>query len=78
MKRLSDIRTIEDLDRASAKVRMEIDRKADSVLGNVEQVRAAFQPVNLFAQGLRFLSRDVPFDRLLLAGVRAIRSRLLK
>lgn len=78
MKRLSDIRTVEELDRASAKVRMELDRKADSVMGNVEQARAAFQPVNLFAQGLRLLSRDLPLDRLLLAGVRAVRRRLLK
>ncbi len=75
---LRRIRTIEDLDIASARVRLELARRSDAVSENVEGIRSLFRPVNLFAQGLNLVSRRTPLAQMLLGGVRQLKARLTK
>ena len=75
---LRRIRTIEDLDIASARVRLELSRRSDAVSENVEGIRSLFRPVNLFAQGLNMVSRRTPLAQMLLGGVRQLKARLTK
>jgi len=75
---LRRIRTIEDLDTASARVRLELARRSDAVSENVEGIRSLFRPVNLFAQGMNLVSRRTPLAQMLLGGVRQLKARLTK
>ena len=75
---LRRIKTIEDLDIASACVRLELARRSDAVSENVEGIRSLFRPVNLFAQGLNLVSRRTPLAQMLLGGVRQLKARLTK
>ncbi|MBQ4287035.1 MAG: hypothetical protein II770_03300 [Bacteroidales bacterium] len=75
---LRRIKTIEDLDIASARVRLELARRSDAVSENVEGIRSLFRPVNLFAQGLNLVSRRTPLAQMLLGGVRQLKARLTK
>ena len=75
---LRRIKTIEDLDIASARVRLELARRSDAVSENVEGIRSLFRPVNLFAQGLNLVSRRTPLAQMRLGGVRQLKARLTK
>ena len=75
---LRRIKTIEDLDIASARVRLELARRSDAVSENVEGIRSLFRPVNLFAQGLNLVSRRTPLAQMLPGGVRQLKARLTK
>ena len=75
---LRRIKTIEDLDIASACVRLELARRSDAVSENDEGIRSLFRPVNMFAQGLNLVSRRTPLAQMLLGGVRQLKARLTK
>ena len=72
------IKTIEDLDVASARVRLELSRRTRAVSEDVEGIRSFFKPVNLFAQGLSLVSRRTPMADMLLSGVRQLKTKLSK
>lgn len=74
----SEIKTMEELEKAQKSLRKRIDRKGDSVRGSLYEVKDSFTPVNLVATGLKSVSSVVPFDRMLLTVVSSLKQRLLK
>lgn len=74
----SEIKTMEELEKAQKSLRKRIDRKGDAVRGSLYEVKDSFTPVNLVATGLKSVSSVVPFDRMLLTVVSSLKQRLLK
>ena len=72
------IKTIEDLDTAAARVRLELNKKTVAVSEDVEGIKSFFKPVNLLAQGLNLVSGRTPVTQMLLSGVRHLKTRLTK
>lgn len=74
----SEIKTMEELEKAQKNIRKRIDRKGDAVRESLYEVKDSFTPVNLVATGLKSVSSVVPFDRMLLTVVSALKQRLSK
>ena len=72
----SDIRTMEELDAARRKLSSKVDAKGQEVLARWEDTREAYSPAGLFAAGLKHISGRIPFDRIILYGIRALKRRL--
>ena len=72
------IKTIDDLDTAAARVRLELGRRIEAVSEDVEGIKSFFKPVNLFAEGLNLVSRRTPVAQMLLSGVKQMKSKLSK
>ena len=74
----SEIKTMEELEKAQKNIRKRIDRKGDAVRESLYEVKDSFTPVNLVATGLKSVSSVVPFDMMLLTVVSALKQRLSK
>lgn len=72
----SDIRTMEELDAARRKLSSEVEAKGKEVLTRWEDTREAYSPAGLIATGLKHISGRIPFDRIILYGIRALKRRL--
>ena len=72
------IKTIDDLDTAAARVRLELGRRTEAVSEDLEGIKSFFKPVNLFAEGLNLVSRRTPVAQMLLSGVKQMKSKLSK
>ncbi|MCQ2162750.1 MAG: hypothetical protein MJY86_05680 [Bacteroidales bacterium] len=71
----SEIKTMEDLERAQRSVRAGLDAKKEAVRCSVMGVRESYSPSNIMMSGLRAVSSVIPVDRILLVAVEAIRKR---
>lgn len=67
--RYADIKDMAGLDAA----RKELNAKGAEVLSRWEDTKEAYSTVNLLAYGLKSISGPVPFDRIVLWAIRAIR-----
>lgn len=65
----TDIKDMAGLDAA----RKELNAKGAEVLSRWEDTKEAYSTVNLLAYGLKSISGPVPFDRIVLWAIRAIR-----
>lgn len=74
----SDIKTMEDLDKAQKFVKRRLDAKGDSVRCSFYAMKDCYSPSNMMISGLRAVSSVIPFDRLLLAGVTWLKRRVLR
>ena len=74
----SEIKTMDDLQRAQKYVRSRLDVKKDSVRDSVYGLREAYSPSNMIVSGLRSVSSMVPFEKLLLLAVRSLKNHFLK
>ncbi|MBQ0143811.1 MAG: hypothetical protein KBS78_01350 [Bacteroidales bacterium] len=71
----SEIKTMEDLERAQRSVRAGLDAKKEAVRCSVMGVRESYSPSNIMMSGLRAVSSVIPVDRILLVAVEAIRKK---
>lgn len=71
----SEIKTMEDLERAQRSVRAGLDAKKEAVRCSVMGVRESYSPSNIMMSGLRAVSSVIPVDRLLLLAVEAVRKK---
>jgi len=71
----TDIRDIEELDAARRKVSARVERKGKEVLERWDDVRESYS-AGLIASGLKYVSGSIPFDRIVLYGIRALKQKL--
>lgn len=71
----SEIKTMEDLERAQRSVRAGLDAKKEAVRCSVMGVRESYSPSNIMMSGLRAVSSVIPVDRILLVAVEAVRKK---
>lgn len=72
----TDIRNIEELDAARRKVSARVERKGKEVLERWDDVRESYSAAGLIASGLKHVSGSIPFDRIVLYGIRALKQKL--
>lgn len=72
----TDIRNIEELDAARRKVSARVERKGKEVLERWDDVRESYSAAGLIASGLKYVSGSIPFDRIVLYGIRALKQKL--
>ncbi len=74
--RYSEIRDIDSLDKACLAAAEKSAAKKAEVLDSLKNVRESCTAARLLALGLRGVSSSVPYDRIVLAAIRFIKSRL--
>ena len=74
----SEIKTLDQLEKAQKKVRSRIKSKGDDVVDSFHGVKDAYTPSHLLVAGLKSVSEYIPIDQLLLTTVRRAKKRLLK
>ena len=74
--RYSEIKDIESLDKARRILSRRIERKGDEVLYHWDELKESYSPMGLLAAGLRSISLSIPFDMLLLRGIRFLRKKI--
>jgi len=72
------INSIEDLQKAQKSIRSQLNAKGSQVSNRFNGLKEYYTPVNLFASGLRSVSRSVPLDEMLLNWVIKLKQRLIK
>lgn len=72
----TDIRNIEELDAARRKVSARVERNGKEVLERWDDVRESYSAAGLIASGLKYVSGNIPFDRIVLYGIRALKQKL--
>lgn len=75
--RYSDIKDIESLDNARRILSRRIERKGEEVLDRWGEMKEAYSPMGLLASGIRSISGSIPFDKIILYGLRFIRKRFI-
>ncbi len=77
-----NISSLKELDQAIADNALRLKAKEQEIGDGAVKVRddfrTSFSGASLLASGVRSISRFVPFDAILLAGVRLLRNRLLR
>ena len=74
----SEIKTMDQLEKARKQVRKKIGSKGDDVRASFYDMKESYTPSHLMLSGLKSFSSYVPVDQLLLTTVRRLRRRLLK
>lgn len=74
----SEIKTMEQLEKARKQVRKKIGSKGDDVRASFYDMKESYTPSHLMISGLKSFSSYIPVDQLLLTTVRRLRRRLLK
>lgn len=74
----SEIKTLDQLEKARKQVRKKIGSKGDDVRASFYDMKESYTPSHLMISGLKSVSSYVPVDQLLLTTVRRLRRRLLK
>ena len=72
----TDIKTLAELDSAIRAAKGKAEAKAAMVNELWAEAREAYSGTNLIASGLRGASGIIPFDRIALWGIRALRRKL--
>ncbi len=71
--RYSDIKDLESLNAALKSVSKEVSAKGQKVVAHWEDVKEAYSPVNLLTAGIKSASSSIPFDKIVLFGLRLVR-----
>ena len=74
----SEIKTLDELEKAQRQVKAKLGRKGDAVRSSFYDMKESYTPSNMLLSGLKTVSSYIPFDQLLLSGVRGIKRKLLK
>ena len=74
----SEIKTMEQLEKARKQVRKKIGSKGDDVRASFYDMKESYTPSHLMISGLKSFSSYIPVDQLLLTTVRRLRRKLLK
>ena len=74
----SEIKTMDQLEKARKQVRKKIGSKGDDVRASFYDMKESYTPSHLMISGLKSFSSYIPVDQLLLTTVRRLRRRLLK
>ena len=74
----SEIKTMDQLEKARKQVRKKIGSKGDDVRASFYDMKESYTPSHLMISGLKSFSSYIPVDQLLLTTVRHLRRRLLK
>lgn len=74
----ADIKDMESLDEAIRGLSGEIAGKGREVMYRYDEMKEAYSPAGLIAAGLKHISGSIPFDRIVLAGIRFLRDRILR
>lgn len=74
----SEIKTMDQLEKARKQVKKKIGRKGDDVKESFHGLKESYSPSHLMISGLKSFSSYLPVDQLLLTTVRRLRRRLLK
>ena len=69
----TDIKDMAGLDAARKELNVKLEAKGREVLSRWEDTKEAYSTVNLVAYGLKCISGPIPFDRIALWAIRAIR-----
>lgn len=72
----TEIKTIGELDLARKKVSARVERKGKEVLDRWDDLRESYSAAGLIASGLKYVSGSIPFDRIVLYGIRALKQKL--
>jgi len=76
MNKYTDIRNLEDLEKAHKQLQKKLKKKEKGITKNIEGVKDSFTPMNLFATGLHGVSSNIPLDLYLLNLVRKLKKRV--
>ncbi|MBR4756070.1 MAG: hypothetical protein IK076_03945 [Bacteroidales bacterium] len=74
----SEIKTMDQLEKARKQVRNRINKKGDDVKASFYDMKESYSPSHLMVSGLKSFSSYIPVDQLLLTTVRRIKRKLLK
>ena len=74
----SEIKTMDELERARKQVKVRLDRKGEEVVDSLYGIKETYSPTHLLTSGLKSVSEYVPVDQLLLTTIRRIKRKLLK
>ena len=74
----SEIKTMDQLEKARKKVRQQIGRKGEEVKDALYDVRESYSPSHVMMSGLKSVSSYIPVDQLLLTTIRRLKRHLLK
>lgn len=74
----SEIKTMDQLEKARKQVRKRISKKGDDVKASFYDMKESYSPSHLMVSGLKSFSSYIPVDQLLLTTVRRIKRKLLK
>ena len=74
----SEIKTMDELERARKQVKVRLDRKGEEVVDSLYGIKETYSPTHLLASGLKSVSEYVPVDQFLLTTIRRIKRKLLK
>ena len=73
MSNYHSVKTLAELDEARRRLGEDIDRQGDHVLDSFNDLKDYYTPTNLMVSGLKSISSIIPFDRLLLVAVVALK-----
>ena len=74
----SEIKTMDQLEKAQKQVKAKIGKKGDDVRDAVYGIKETYSPSHMMLSGLKSVSSYIPIDQLLLTTVRRFKRRLLK
>jgi len=74
----SEIKTMEQLEKAQKQVKKRLGSKGDEVRESFYDMKESYTPTHLMVSGLKSFSSYIPVDQLLLTTVRRLKRRLLK
>ena len=72
----SEIRNIEELEAACDTVSEDLRSKGGDLAAQGEKAKAFYTPANIVATGIRNASGVIPFDRMVLLAIRALKRRM--
>lgn len=73
MSNYHSIKTLVELDEARRRLGEDIGHQGDHVLDSFSSLKDYYTPTNLMVSGLKSISSIIPFDRLLLVAVVALK-----
>ena len=73
-----NIRNVEDLDKAIAESGTAVERQVEDIVGRYIGLKEFYAPANILAYGVKKISSNIPFDRILLHLVRILKNRFAR
>lgn len=71
-----EVKDLASLNAACKDVSSRADAKGREVLQRWEEAKEAYSPASVIASGIRSISSSIPFDKIVLWGIRAFRAFL--
>lgn len=76
MESYSEIRSLEELEKARTGIRKKLERKEDEIYDRLCNVRNTYSPTNLLNSGIQRVAMEIPFRGLLLNAVKKLKYRI--